>query len=119
MRAFPVYSEEPNTPYELTLDVWGLIVSLSGTFFLAISAFEYQGMSVRSSSGREFHELLLDPVLFKLSLWLIGVGFLLQITARVWTSIGKRCRKVIFYVLHYFSLLLMFYVSFYRIFGLF
>jgi len=69
--------------YSFLLSNSGLIVGTLGSFLVAISFGGFPkgfGGSTTSDDGKKYHfAYVVHPILFKIGLWLIPVGFILQL----------------------------------------
>jgi len=97
------------------LGIIGILISMCGTFALAMSSFEYLGEVVRSFDGKEYHPLLLDRTASQISIFIIIFGFGIQLLEKVWDKIPSKYQKISEFIIIFFPLLLIVYLLFYEI----
>ena len=95
------------------LGVYGIVVAIIGTLYLSLSSFEYTGMSVG-----EYHPLLLDVLGFRISMWIVLTGFTIEFFEKFWDDVPVKFQAPIFYILIYFSAILIVFAGLNRIFGI-
>lgn len=99
------------------LGIIGVLTSLLGAFSLARSSFEYSG-EIIGNETRQYHPLFLDNVAFKISLYLIFAGFVIQLFEKIWDDIPNKYYNIVYLIINISVFLLVLCSIFYVFFGI-
>lgn len=80
------FMQEKIKKYAEVIGFWGLIAGFLGAIALLYSSVANYGSYIEAPDGKRYYSLFLDPMMLRIGILLITLGFLMQIIERIFIN---------------------------------